>query len=112
MKTVVIAGATGYLGSYLVAHYKQLGWAVRALVRNEATARAKGLDATEFFEGEATKPNSMTGLMENADLVVSALGITRQKADSPIAMWITRRTRTCSILPLKTVFRSSPISMF
>ncbi|SDR20570.1 SDR family oxidoreductase [Pseudovibrio sp. Tun.PSC04-5.I4] len=79
MKTVVIAGATGYLGSYLVAHYKQLGWAVRALVRNEASARTKGLDATEFFEGEATKPNSMIGLMEDADLVVSALGITRQK---------------------------------
>lgn len=79
MKTVVIAGATGYLGAYLVAYYKQQGWAVRALVRDEAAAQAKGLDATEFFEGEATKPQSLIGLMDNVDLVVSALGITRQK---------------------------------
>ncbi len=79
MKTVVIAGATGYLGAYLVAFYHQKGWHVRALVRNEQTARAKGLEASEFFEGEATKPDSLSGLMEGADLVISALGITRQK---------------------------------
>ncbi|KZL22102.1 NmrA-like family protein [Pseudovibrio axinellae] len=79
MKTVVIAGATGYLGAYLVAHYKQQGWAVRALVRSTAAAHTKGLDATEFFEGEATNAATLMGLMEDVDLVVSALGITRQK---------------------------------
>ncbi|EEA95180.1 SDR family oxidoreductase [Pseudovibrio sp. JE062] len=79
MKSVVIAGATGYLGSYLVSYYRKQGWHVRALVRNEQSARAKGLEANEFFEGEATKPNSLHGLMDNADLVISALGITRQK---------------------------------
>ncbi len=79
MKTVVIAGATGYLGSYLTSYYLQQGWFVRALVRNEQVARDKGLEASEFFEGEATSPNSLRGLMEDVDLVISALGITRQK---------------------------------
>ncbi|KZL28496.1 SDR family oxidoreductase [Pseudovibrio sp. Ad37] len=79
MKTVVIAGATGYLGSYLTSYYQRQGWCVRALVRNEQAARTKGLEASEFFEGEVTQPNSLIGLMDEVDLVVSALGITRQK---------------------------------
>lgn len=79
MQRVVIAGATGYLGGYLVDVYRRKGWIVRALVRDETAARAKGLHATEFFEGEATKPSSLIGLMDDVDLVVSSLGITRQQ---------------------------------
>lgn len=52
MKTVVIAGATGYLGSYLTSYYQRQGWCVRALVRNEQAARTKGLEASEFLRGK------------------------------------------------------------
>ncbi len=76
MKTVFIAGATGYLGRHLCAEYARLGWQVTALVRD--AARAGDLAANTLVEAEATRPETLTGLMEGADLVVSALGITRQ----------------------------------
>lgn len=76
MKTVFIAGATGYLGRYLCAEYARQGWYVTALVRDRA--RAAALSADQLVEAEATRPDSLTGAMEGADLVVSALGITRQ----------------------------------
>ncbi|MDJ0994921.1 MAG: SDR family oxidoreductase [Dinoroseobacter sp.] len=79
MQTVLVAGATGYLGRYIVEHYMSMGWHVRALVRNADAARASGLEASELFEGEATNPETLHGIMDGADLVVSALGITRQR---------------------------------
>lgn len=76
MKTVFIAGATGYLGRHLCAEYARRGWYVTALVRDRA--RATALSADQLVEAEATRPESLIGTMEGADLVVSALGITRQ----------------------------------
>ncbi|EBA06750.1 SDR family oxidoreductase [Sagittula stellata] len=72
---VLIAGATGYLGRFLCAEYARRGHHVTALVRN--TARAEGL-ADVLVEAEATRPETLTGVMDGVDLVVSSLGITRQ----------------------------------
>lgn len=79
MPIVFIAGATGYLGRFLVEEYQRKGWTVRALVRNAQRARAQGLRADELVEAEATKPEELCGVMQGADLVISSLGITRQK---------------------------------
>ncbi|WP_323772289.1 SDR family oxidoreductase [Antarctobacter sp.] len=76
MQTVFIAGATGYLGRFLVSEYRRRGWHVTALVRN--AARAADLPADRLIEAQATDPDSLSGAMDGADLVVSSLGITRQ----------------------------------
>ncbi|AHM05919.1 hypothetical protein roselon_03680 [Roseibacterium elongatum DSM 19469] len=72
---VLIAGATGYLGRFLCAEYARRGHHVTALVRN--TARAEGL-ADLLLKAEATRPDTLCGVMDGVDLVVSSLGITRQ----------------------------------
>lgn len=76
MKTVFIAGATGYLGRYLCAEYKRRGWRVHALVRDKR--RAKDVQADRIIQAQVTMPDTLTGVMTGADLVISALGITRQ----------------------------------
>lgn len=76
MKRVLIAGATGYLGRYLCAEYQHRGWHVTALVRK--TSRCDALSAHTILEAEATCPETLHGTMADCDLVVSALGITRQ----------------------------------
>lgn len=79
MKTVFIAGSTGYLGNYLVTEYRRRGWQVRALVRNAKQARSMGLAADELIEAEATQSDTLIGHLDGVQLVVSSLGITRQK---------------------------------
>jgi uncharacterized protein YbjT (DUF2867 family) len=76
MKTVFIAGATGYLGRHLCAEYSRRGWYVTALVRDRE--RAANLAADTLVEAEATRPEALAGVMDGVDLIVSALGITRQ----------------------------------
>ena len=76
MKRVMIAGATGYLGRHLCAEYRSRGWHVTALLRKKSSGVT--LSAHQIVVAEATSPETLRGTMENTDLVVSALGITRQ----------------------------------
>ncbi len=76
MQHVFVAGATGYLGRFLCAEYRKRGWHVRALVRD--AGRAQTLEADELIVAEATRPDTLANTMDGVDLVVSALGITRQ----------------------------------
>jgi uncharacterized protein YbjT (DUF2867 family) len=76
MKRVLIAGATGYLGRYLCAEFQRRGWHVTALVRKKSAAA--DLKADAVIVAQATWRETLDGVMTDIDLVVSALGITRQ----------------------------------
>lgn len=76
MKTILIAGASGYLGRYLCAEFSNRGWYVHALVRD--AGKVQGLTADSVIQAEACDPATLRGVMEGADVVISALGITRQ----------------------------------
>jgi uncharacterized protein YbjT (DUF2867 family) len=78
-KKVLIAGATGYLGQRLIKAYAEAGHSVRALARAPEKLRGLGDYLDDIFVGEATKPVSVDGCCDGIDLVVSALGVTRQK---------------------------------
>ncbi|MCB9621205.1 MAG: SDR family oxidoreductase [Sandaracinus sp.] len=73
---ILVAGATGYLGRFVVAEGVSRGWRVRALVRD--ARRAAFSSKVELFEGRATETDSLARVAEGVDVVVSSLGITRQ----------------------------------
>ena len=75
-KTYLIAGATGYLGKHLVRAAKGAGHHVRALARKP---QAVPNCADEIISAEATDSASLRGVCDGVDVVVSALGITRQR---------------------------------
>ena len=87
MKKVLVAGATGYLGRFVVREFKRRGYWVRALARNPQKLVRSGpfLEpaVTEYvddvFVGEVTRPETLDGLMNDVDYVFSSIGITRQK---------------------------------
>ncbi len=79
MKKVLVAGATGYLGKYVVKEFKNRGWHVSAVARNES----KLDDISEFIDEkiacELTEPLSLINICEGVDVVFSSVGITKQK---------------------------------
>ena len=89
MASVLVAGATGYLGRYVVAELHRRGHLVRAVVRDRDRARREGpwgspsLDGLvdEWALGNVTDPRFTRDLAAEIEHVVSALGVTRQKAD-------------------------------
>lgn len=78
MKRILVAGATGYLGRFLVQALKTQGYWVRVLVRNRSQA-ALFTDVDDIFIGEITKPEQLKNSTKDIDCVISTIGITRQK---------------------------------
>lgn len=78
MQKILVAGATGYLGRHLVSELKKQGAWVRALVRTAAQQDLVSA-ADEIFIGEVTQPSTLGGVTDGIDVVISAIGITRQK---------------------------------
>lgn len=82
---VLVAGATGYLGRYMVNELVRHGLNVRVLVRDASKLddigpyHAPTIDrsAVEIFEGDVTNRESIQGVCKEMDLVISAVGLTR-----------------------------------
>ena len=79
MKKVVVAGITGYLGTYIAKELQKRDYFIRAIARNLEKLKQKDIVADETIKAELTKPNSITGCCQNIDVVISTVGITRQK---------------------------------
>jgi len=75
MPRVLIVGATGYLGKYLIQECKQQGYWVRALARNVSKLGPVKDCVDDVFVGEATKPETLHGLCDTIDIIISALGV-------------------------------------
>lgn len=79
MKRVLVAGATGYLGHYVVKEFKKQGYWVRALSRTSYKLKDLRYYIDEEFIGEVVNPSSLNKICKDIDIVFSSIGITRQK---------------------------------
>lgn len=71
---VLVAGATGYLGGHVVRALHAAGYAVRALARSEARLGELRSLCDEVFVGQATRPETLEGVIGEARIVFSSLG--------------------------------------
>ena len=79
MKTILLAGATGYLGSYIAKKLSQTAYDLRVIVRSPGKLAERGIKVEDFFQAELTRPEAIKGCCSGIDTVISTVGITRQK---------------------------------
>jgi len=79
MTKVLLAGISGYLGSYIAQELREKGYFVRGIARNPDNFRGKGIKVNEIISAELTQPHSIEDCCENIDVVISTVGITKQK---------------------------------
>ena len=75
---VLLAGATGYLGRFITQQLIERDYETRIVVRNKEKVKLKAPNL-EIIEAQVTKPNSLKNICKNIDIVISTVGITRQK---------------------------------
>ncbi len=79
MKKILLAGATGYLGSYIAKKLIQSTYDLRVIVRSPNKMAQLGIDVGDVFQAEVTNPETLKGCCSGIDTVISTVGITRQK---------------------------------
>ncbi|WP_010255286.1 SDR family oxidoreductase [Myroides injenensis] len=75
---VLLAGATGYLGNYLLKELKREGYWVRVLIRSKEQKDIVTI-ADEVFIGEVTDSSTLSNITKDIEWLFSTIGITRQK---------------------------------
>ncbi|WP_413702226.1 SDR family oxidoreductase [Psychromonas sp. KJ10-10] len=76
---MLVAGATGYLGGHIVSALNASSTDFIALARNTTKLKEMGIDENNIRVAEVTNPSSLLGCCDDIDVVISCVGITRQK---------------------------------
>jgi uncharacterized protein YbjT (DUF2867 family) len=76
---ILLAGATGYLGGYLLKVLIEQQNQVVAIVRNPDKLINTNENYLEIKQAEVTKPETLRDICKGIDAVISTVGITRQK---------------------------------
>ena len=72
MKTVLVTGATGFLGKYVVEELVEHGYQVRAFGRNSQVGQSLEESSVSFFQGDLTKAEDLLEACQGMDMVVHA----------------------------------------
>ena len=72
MKKVLVTGATGFLGKYVVEELSQQGYQVRAFGRNRKVGQSLENSSVAFFQGDLTKQEDLARACQGMDMVVHA----------------------------------------
>ena len=72
MKTVLVTGATGFLGKYVVDELVQHGYRVRTFGRSSKVGCSLENSSVSFFQGDLTKADDVLEACKGMDLVVHA----------------------------------------
>jgi len=80
-KNILILGATGATGRWLVQMATERGHQVTALVRSKENIEER--DGLEIVQGDVLDAATLEHVMEGKDAVLSCLGISRKSASNP-----------------------------
>lgn len=75
---ILVAGATGYLGKYIVKNLVEKNFNTTVLVRNPTKFETFGISVNRVVQAEVTNPSTLENSCDGIDFVISTLGITRQ----------------------------------
>ncbi|RMF01247.1 MAG: SDR family oxidoreductase [Bacteroidetes bacterium] len=76
---ILLAGSTGYLGCHIVQELLSRQLNFKAVARNTQKLVQLGLSKAQIVEAQLTEKASLSHICEGMDVVISTLGITRQK---------------------------------
>ncbi|WP_096086754.1 SDR family oxidoreductase [Agaribacterium haliotis] len=79
MDRILLAGASGYLGSHIARELQKRALYYRVVLRNCAKVEQLQLRPSDVIEAELTEAQSIAGCCDGIDVVISCVGITRQK---------------------------------
>ena len=67
------------MGSYIAKELQKRSYPIRAITRNPEMLKQKNIEANDIFKAEVTQPDSIKDCCKNIDVVISSIGITKQK---------------------------------
>jgi uncharacterized protein YbjT (DUF2867 family) len=81
---VLVAGATGRTGGYIIRELRDAGYQVRAMTRDPARAAERLGDDWDWVQADVREPSDLTAAMQDVDFLVCSIGArSRSGPDGP-----------------------------
>lgn len=77
--SILLAGATGYLGSHLVRQLQAQSVEFKVIVRDSQKLLKQGVEEKRIHKAELTNPETLIRCWQGVETVISTVGITKQK---------------------------------
>lgn len=77
-KKILLAGASGYLGKYITQELLRKNIKTKIIVRDSTKIKYENPNL-EILEAQVTNPSTLKNICRDIDVVISSVGITRQK---------------------------------
>lgn len=78
-KKIIVAGASGYLGQHIIRELQSRKLRFKAIVRNPSKLHHLNIKPDELISAEVTQPHTLKNIFSEDDIIISTVGITRQK---------------------------------
>ena len=98
MTTVLLTGATGFIGAHLVRFLDSRGYAVRCLARKTSNLSQLAVITKEIFYGDVTQRETLPKALRGADIVVHLAAIRGEKPISMNEYWSVNVSGTANLL--------------
>lgn len=79
MKNIALVGTTGYLGKHIAIELNKRGYEPTILTRRWDKELDSKIKSKEVFKVDVTNPKTLEKKLLNIDIMISSLGITKQK---------------------------------
>jgi uncharacterized protein YbjT (DUF2867 family) len=81
LKKIMLAGATGYLGGFILKELLRRNYQTKIIVRNpeKIDQELKDNSLLEIVNAQVTRPDTIADCCKGVDVVISTVGITKQK---------------------------------
>ena len=97
-QTVLVTGASGFIGSHVCRHLITSGYRVRALVRGSQSLGLDSHASLEYLSGDLQKPASLIAACDSVDIVVHLAGIAHANNISEKSLFDINTVGTKSLL--------------
>lgn len=79
MKRILLAGATGYLGSFILKELEKHEYINKVIVRDKKRLTKFDPLKTKIRQAAVTRPETLQNVCDGIDVIISTVGITNQK---------------------------------
>ncbi|MEK6254886.1 MAG: SDR family NAD(P)-dependent oxidoreductase, partial [Gemmatimonadales bacterium] len=100
--TVLLTGATGFVGSHVADALVAEGWSVRCTVRKTSNLRWIESLPVERVSADVRSAEALAAALEGVDIVVHSAGITRAKSDADYQRVNAEGTQTLALGAVET----------
>jgi len=85
VRTVAVAGGTGFIGGTIARHLARSGLHVRVITRNQRRAAPKfdGLEGVELFHANVLRPETLDDALADVDAIVDAVQFDGYPIENP-----------------------------